>query len=586
LFVNFLSKRDERGQEELDKEEKGRLISQHHDSPAARHPGIKRTLSLLVRKGLRWKGVRKDVEEYVRGCQLCQKNKPKVGPVGLELHPFEVPKSSWEVMAWDLICPLPKSRTYNAIVTMVDIRTKAIKLEPADITITARGAAVVMKNRVFREEGLPAKVISDRGPQFMGRFMKELYDMLGIEGNPSTAYHPQTDRQMERTNHKVEKYLRMFVNNRQDDWADWLPIVEFAYNNAVHEATGYTPFYLNRGRHPRTLPEDPPTGENTSAEEFVKKMQEVSAQAEENLKRAKAAMKSRWEKSRPFRETFVPGDQVLVTAEHLPSTRPSRKLDQKWRGPFTVLKKVGEVAYQLELPQHWKGHRTFNEGRIKRFETAKFQVQDQLPPRPEPELVNEQEVEYEVQEILAERGPKTKKEFLVRWEGYRPEDDTWEPETNLSHAKGALKAFRARGRATRGGEYHVTASVTKEIKKGKARHEANERGEEKIKDQPNQTKPNPIELYQTRPSRPEQSRTREAESSQGQLTQDDIREQDSGSAPVKPDDRAALTGRLCRHVMALIRWQCGVDGAVDDCMVRALEVWLRRRGISIYTDLV
>jgi hypothetical protein len=64
-------------------------------------------------------------------------------------------------MAWDLIGPLPESRTYNAIVTMVDIRTKAIKLEPVDITITVRGAAVVMKNRIFREEGLPAKVISD-----------------------------------------------------------------------------------------------------------------------------------------------------------------------------------------------------------------------------------------------------------------------------------------------------------------------------------------------------------------------------------------------------------------------------------------
>jgi hypothetical protein len=203
-------------------------------------------------------------------------------------------------------------------------------------------------------------------------------------------------------NHEVEKYLRIFVNNRQDDWADWLPLAEFAYNNAIHEATGYTPFYLNRGRHPQTLPSDPPVGENACAEEFVKKMQEVSAQAEENLKKAKNAMKSRWEKSRPTREIFEPGDQVLVTAEHLPSTRPSRKLDQKWKGPFTVLKKVGKVAYQLTLPQHWKGHQTFNEGRIKRFEVPKFQVQEQLPPRPELELVNEWEVEYEVQEVLAE----------------------------------------------------------------------------------------------------------------------------------------------------------------------------------------
>jgi hypothetical protein len=73
-----------------------------------------------------------------------------------------------------MIGSLPESR-YNAIVTMVDVKTKAIKLEPADITITARGIAVVLKNWVFHEEGLPVKVISDRGPQFMSRFMKELY---------------------------------------------------------------------------------------------------------------------------------------------------------------------------------------------------------------------------------------------------------------------------------------------------------------------------------------------------------------------------------------------------------------------------
>jgi transposase InsO family protein len=104
------------------------------------------------------------------------------------------------------------------------------------------GAAVVMKNWVFKEEGLPAKVVSNRGPQFVSSFMRELYKLLGIEGNPSTAYHPQTDGQTERVNREVEKYLRMFTNHQQDDWVDWLPIAEFAFNNTVHEATGQTPF--------------------------------------------------------------------------------------------------------------------------------------------------------------------------------------------------------------------------------------------------------------------------------------------------------------------------------------------------------
>jgi transposase InsO family protein len=140
-------------------------------------------------------------------------------------------------MSWDLIGPLLESRTYDTIVTMVDTKTKAIKLE----------AAIVMRDRVYREEGLPQKVISNRGPQFMSGFVRELYKLLRVKGNPSTAYHPQTDGQTERVNREVEKYLRTFVNHRQDKWADWLPLAEFAFNNAIHEATGQTPFFLNKG---------------------------------------------------------------------------------------------------------------------------------------------------------------------------------------------------------------------------------------------------------------------------------------------------------------------------------------------------
>jgi transposase InsO family protein len=110
---------------------------------------------------------------------------------------------------------------------------------------------------VFREEGLPLKVISDRGWQLVSGFMQELYKLLGVEGNPSTAYHPQTNRQTKRINREVEKYLCMFVNHRQNNWADWLPLAQFAYNNAVHEATGFMPFFLNKGCNPRVLPTNP-----------------------------------------------------------------------------------------------------------------------------------------------------------------------------------------------------------------------------------------------------------------------------------------------------------------------------------------
>jgi hypothetical protein len=200
--------------EDEDREKRGKIISESHDTPAAGHPGFKRTLALVTRQGHKWKGIWRDVQDYVKGCQICQKNKPRIGPGYREMHPHEIAESPWEIMSWDMIGPLPESQPYNAIVTMVDTKMKAIKLELADITITVKGAAIIMKNQIFREEGLPRKIISNWGPQFVSGFMRELYQLLGIEGNPSTAYHPQMDGQTERVNREVEKFLRMFTNHQ------------------------------------------------------------------------------------------------------------------------------------------------------------------------------------------------------------------------------------------------------------------------------------------------------------------------------------------------------------------------------------
>ena len=113
--------------------------------------------------------------------------------------------------------------------------------------ITSKGVANLYWEHIFKEQGLPRKVISNRGPQFISGFMKELYDNLGIKANPSTAYHPQTDRQTERVNQELEEYLRIYINQKQNDWVDWLPIAQFCHNDRQHSATGYSPFMITGG---------------------------------------------------------------------------------------------------------------------------------------------------------------------------------------------------------------------------------------------------------------------------------------------------------------------------------------------------
>ena len=88
-------------------------------------------------------------------------------------------------------------------------------------------------------------MILDRELRFVAGLTRELNKMLGIETKLSTAYHLETDRQIERTNQKLEQYLRIYVNYRQNNWAKWLVTAEFVFNNKVYTATKMLPFQVN-----------------------------------------------------------------------------------------------------------------------------------------------------------------------------------------------------------------------------------------------------------------------------------------------------------------------------------------------------
>ena len=132
---------------------------------------------------------------------------------------------------------------------IVDRLSKLVYALPTNDTVTSEGIARLFRDQVWKHHGLPLQVISDRGPQFVSNFMRELNRLLDIHTSPSTAYHPQSDGQTERVNQEIEQYLRVFVNHRQDDWAEWLPLAEFCHNNRVQASTRQSRFMLNTGRN-------------------------------------------------------------------------------------------------------------------------------------------------------------------------------------------------------------------------------------------------------------------------------------------------------------------------------------------------
>ncbi len=156
-----------------------------------------------------------------------------------------------------MVTGLPYSVGHDVILMIVDRFSKAIIPVTCNVELSAEGWAWILQDHVYAKHGMPQVVISDRGPQFVSQFMKELYRMLNITLNVSMAFHPQTDGQPARVNQEVEKYLWIFINHRQTDWSDWLLLAEFAHNNHIHSATKRSPFMVLYGRNPQLLPDSP-----------------------------------------------------------------------------------------------------------------------------------------------------------------------------------------------------------------------------------------------------------------------------------------------------------------------------------------
>ena len=431
------------------------IMSEHHNTPLAGHPGRYKTAELVLRDYW-WPTLQRDIGDYVDGCETCQRIKPHRTPHATPLHPLQPPTRPWEVITADIIGPLPPSKGCNAVLVIVDWFSKMVKYEAVHMEITASGFARVLRDRVFRNHGLPRKFVSDRDPRFVAKYIQELFTLLGIKRNPSTAYHPQTDGQTERVNQELEQYLRTFANFRQDDWKEWLPLAEFAHNDSPHSATHQTPFYLNYGHHPWKGQDTRGETRNVSAGRFADDMKKIWLDAEAALRQAAERMKNAYDKHVRPELNLNPGDKVYLESTNLKTDRPSKKLDNRRFGPFAVKRKVGAASYELIIPPNWPAiHPVFHESLLTPFRPPKFASQQRPPPPPPLEVQGD--LEYEVEEILDSRKKYGKTQYLVHWKGYPREEDSWQPEANVKNAKDALKRFQER-KKTR--SQHVRAIVT------------------------------------------------------------------------------------------------------------------------------
>ena len=423
------------------------VMRECHDSKWAGHPGVHRTLA-LAQDQFYWPDMRGDIEAYVKTCLVCQQDKLEQRRPGGQLEPLPIPTRPWESISMDFIHGLPKSEGCQTLMVVVDRFSKYGTFIPASKDCPAQEAAQLLMKHLVKYWGVPKTIVSDRDGRFIGKFWTELFKLLGTELNFSTSFHPQTDGQTERVNALLEIYLRHYVSVHQQDWAKILDVAQFSYNLQRSESTSKSPFEIVSGQQPLTPNAVAMgySGDSPAAHQFAHNWQEQHDLVRLYLQKAAKRMK-KWADEKRRGVQFQIGDLVLVKLYIILRHKKLHKgLVRRYEGPYRVIKRIGKVAYKLELPKKLKVHPVFHVSMLKPFH------QDQEDPsRGEsyraPVGISTA-YDREMESIIADRvvrrkGYRPQHEYLVHWHGTQRSEASWEPAQHLWQYQTHINKFHS-----------------------------------------------------------------------------------------------------------------------------------------------
>lgn len=411
---------------------KNAILEEAHSSAYAVHPGSTK-MYRTIKENFWWSGMKREIAEFVARCLVCQQVKAEhQQPSGL-LQPLPIPEWKWEHITMDFVVGLPHtSQGHDAVWVIVDRLTKTAHFLAINTKYSLERLAKLFIDEVVKLHGVPVSIVSDRDPRFTSQFWPKFHQALGTTLKFSTAYHPQTDGQSERTIQTLEDMLRACVLDFRGSWDKHLPLVEFAYNNSFHASIGMAPYEALYGRKCRT-----PLCWNEVGERKLQSIELIETTTEkvkiiqDRLKVAQSRQKSYADNRRRDLE-FQVGDRVFLKISPWKGVirfRSRGKLSPRYIGPFLILERIGPVAYRLELPPELeKIHNVFHVSMLKEY------IPDPSHTLEAPPVELREDLSFTVQPVcILDRQEKVLRRKVVPvvkvlWRSDRIEEMTWEPE--------------------------------------------------------------------------------------------------------------------------------------------------------------
>jgi hypothetical protein len=437
----------------------------HHYHDEKHHFGRERMLKDL--QGIHFRKKRHLVDQYVSKCHQCgairQENQLPVG----EYTPIQAPLEPMHTIAMDFIVGLPRVPSagtpwhhadfdcYDALLTVTCKSSKRTLLIPGHTEYTAEDwAEKLAAHLLLGDWACPQVIISDRDAKFTSRFWNALWKSFRTRLMMTTAHHPQSDGQSEVKNKVVELAIRYHTYERPDEaWVNLIPSLQWDLNNAHSTAIDCSPHeYLFGFKIQGTL--DRLQGKTIPmAVTEMKFMREAVRRDAQLAMDIAAATAKRIYDAKHRQVEFNEGDKVWLTlgkAYKLPgSSAQSNKTLPRRDGPYTIIRKISPLAYELQLPTASKIHPVVSIQYLTPYNCDDDPFKRRQP-EPGPldyhsQTESDDEV-YEVERIVdhqPKNGNKIRK-YLVRWVGYGPKDDTWKPVSELKHASELIEEYHER----------------------------------------------------------------------------------------------------------------------------------------------